>query len=224
MRLNRRNFIISGTALTVGAAGYAAVNSSSENFSAIPGISPANAAGTDLSDLNEAPAIGDMVLGNADAPVTIIEYASATCPHCARFHEDTFKKIKAEYVDTGKARFIFREFPFDDLAVAAFMLARCAPGDKYFAMIDVLFEQQSVWTRNNPKGELFKIAKLAGFTEKSFEACLINEEIYKGIVAIRDKAGTSYGVDSTPSFFINDKKLKGNQDFDAFKQMIEAAG
>ncbi len=213
MTPNRRNFLLS----TVGILSLGA------SYAVFPSIDSALAQSVDLSDLNEAPAMGEMALGSADAPVTIIEYASATCPHCARFHEGAFKQIKTEFIDTGTARFIFREFPFDDLALAAFMLARCAPADKYFPMLDVLFEQQAVWTRNNPKGELFKIAKLAGFTEESFESCLKNEEIAKGILAIREKAGTSYGIDSTPSFFINGEKLEGNQDFESFKAKIEAA-
>src|SRR6202008_1998594 len=108
------------------------------------------------------PALGERALGQAAAPVTIIEYASATCPHCAHFQKDTFPALKRDYIDTGKVRFIFREFPFDDLALAAFMLARCAPEDKYFALIDVLFEQQEKWVKDNPRDELFKIAQLAG--------------------------------------------------------------
>ena len=225
MQLNRRKAILIGASAATGALGYAVFATGLHgNASIIPGITPAHAQAVDLTDLAVAPDMGEKFLGQADAPVTIIEYASATCPHCARFHEDTFKKLKAEYIDTGKVKFIFREFPFDDLALAAFMLARCAPEDKYFPMIDVLFEQQAVWSRNNPKGELFKIAKLAGFTEESFEACLRNEEIFKGIVAIREKAGTTFGVDSTPTFFINGAKLQGNQDFESFKKMIEAAG
>ncbi len=214
MIISRRSFIAAGAAAIAGfgllGAGW---------------IAPAFAQSKDLSDLDEAPALGEKFLGKADAPVTVIEYASATCPHCANFHVGTFKQLKTDYIDTGKVKFVFREFPFDDLALAAFMLARCADESKYFPMIDVLFEQQKVWTRNNPKGELFKIAKLAGFTEDSFNACLRNEEIAKGILAIRDKGSKSYGVDSTPTFFINGKEMEGNQDIGAFKKMIdEAAG
>lgn len=211
MKLNRRDILFSAAAGAMLAASPLA-------------LAPARAQEVDLSDLNQAPELGEMVLGEADAPVTIIEYASATCPHCANFHSGAFPQLKSEFIDTGKVRFIFREFPFDDLALAAFMLARCAPADKYFAMLDILFEQQATWTRNNPKGELFKIAKLAGFTEESFEACLKNEDIAKGILAIREKAAKSYGVDSTPTFFINGEELKGNADIETFRKKIEAAG
>ena len=223
MKLDRRTLLTVGAVFAAGIGGYALFGRDSTGFTQVPGIASANAAGLDLSDLSEAPKIGEMVLGKPDAPVTIIEYASATCPHCAHFHEGTFKQIKSEFIDTGKVKFIFREFPFDDLALAAFMLARCAPEGKYFPMIDVLFERQQTWTKNNPRGELFKIAQLAGFTEESFNACLTNEDIAKGILAIMEKARSSYGVDSTPSFFINGQKLRGNQDFGAFKKMIEEA-
>ena len=211
MELNRREFVSSAGMLAaivpmLGLAGHGA-------------RAQANA---DASELAKPPAIGDMILGKDDAPVTIIEYASATCPHCARFHTDTFGELKKQYIDTGKVRFIFREFPFDDLAFAAFMLARCAPKEKYFPMIDVLFAKQRVWTRNNPRDELFKIAKLAGFTEDSFNACLKNEKIARGIHEIRKRANEKFGVNSTPTFFINGKVLPGNQPLQKFDEMIKA--
>lgn len=209
MKLNRRTFLAASAA---GAAIGAPL--------ATPALAEAQDA--DVATLHKAPTLGDMVLGPKEAPVTIVEYASATCGHCANFHNGTFKELKKEYVDTGKVRFIFREFPFDDLALAAFMLARCAPADKYFAMIDIIFEKQSVWIRN-PREELLKIAKLAGFTEEKFDKCLRDEKIAKGIAEIRDFANKQYGVDSTPTFFINGKVLAGNASIETFKQRIEAA-
>ena len=191
----------------------------------MPGISAANAAGADLSDIMKAPDIGEKSLGNPEAPVTIIEYAAATCGHCADFHKTTFKELKSEFIDTGKIHFIMREFPFGDAGLAAFMVARCAPAEKYFPLIDVLFEQQQKWHGNDILNQLQGIAKLAGFTEKDFEACLKNEDIAKGILAIREKAGTSYGVDSTPTFFINGEKLEGDRSIEGFRKKIaEAAG
>jgi len=172
--------------------------------------------------LMTAPPLGEKWLGQADAPVTMIEYASATCPHCAAFHAETFPVIKTDYIDTGKVRFAMREFPFDQLSLAAFMLARCAPEERYFDMIDVLFERQQTWTRNNPKGELFKIAKLAGFTEQQFDACLKNEDVAKGIIATKDHATSALGVNSTPTFFINGRKVSGNQPIDEFRTLIES--
>ncbi len=208
--LNRRHILSLGAALAV-LPGLAATAASAQETS------------VDVAKLMVPPPLGDRVLGNPDAKVTMIEYASATCPHCAHFSNNTFPKLKAEYIDTGKVKFIFREFPFDDLALAAFMLARCAPKDKYFPMIEVLYEQQQKWTHNDPKAELFKIAKLAGFTEESFNACLKNTEVAKGIVQGRDKAEKDFGVNSTPTFFINGKILQGNQPIEQFRTMLDAA-
>lgn len=223
MKLNRRNMIANGVMFATAAGAlslYAHKPQSQVTF--MPGVTQALAADADKEKLLVAPAIGDKVLGNADAKVTIVEYASATCPHCANFHRDTFPKLKKDYIDTGKVRFIFREFPFDDLAMAAFMLARCAPNDKYFPMLGVLFDKQQVWSRHNPREELLKIAKLAGFTEESFDKCLKNEKIAKGIYNIRETASKKFGVNATPTFFINGKLLSGNQPIEKFKELIDA--
>lgn len=179
-------------------------------------------AGVDVEELMKPGPLGERFVGSEDAPVTIVEYASMTCPHCASFHVQTYPKLKEKYIDTGKARLVFREFPFDDRALAAFMLARCAGEDKYFAMIDVLFEQQSVWaTSDQPAKELFKISRLAGFTEETFNACLTNEEVAKGVHAVKDRAALEFGVRSTPTFFINGEELKGAQSIEKFGEMID---
>ena len=223
MRLDRRTFIATGAVAAAGVGGYAYFNDSPDNVTRMPGISVANAAAADLSDLSKAPEIGEKSLGNPEAPVTIIEYAAATCGHCATFHTGTYKKLKTEFIDTGKIHYILREFPFGDAGLAAFMIARCAPEDKYFPIIDVLFEQQAKWHSQDIFNQLQGIAKLAGFTEKTFEACLKNEEIAKGIHAIREKASKSYGVDSTPTFFINGEKYEGGRDIEGFRKKIEEA-
>lgn len=223
MKLNRRNLIAKGLVLAAGAGAVSLYSYNSQpQASMMPGVTSAKAADADPKALHTAPEIGDKILGSPDAKITIVEYASATCPHCANFHRDTFPALKKEYINTGKVRFIFREFPFDDLALAAFMLARCAPQDKYFPMLDVLFEKQQVWSRNNPREELLKISKLAGFTEESFDKCLKNEKIAKGIHAIRETGAKKFGVNATPAFFVNGKFLSGNQSFEKFKEMIEA--
>lgn len=161
-------------------------------------------------DLLVPQALPDMQLGSDDAPVTIVEYASMTCPHCAHFHETTLPGLKEKYIDTGKARLIFREFPFDPRAAAAFMLARCAPKEQYFPLIDVMFKQQDVWaTAQDPRPPLLQIVKLAGFTQESFEACLKNQQVLDNVMAVRDKAAKDYKVDSTPTFFINGEKVSG---------------
>ena len=161
-------------------------------------------------DLMEPQALPDMVMGEEDAPVTIVEYASMTCPHCASFHETTLPALKEKYVDTGKVRLIFREFPFDPRATAAFMLARCAPKEQYFPLIDVLFKQQREWaTAQDPRPPLLQLVKLAGFTQESFEACLKNQQVLDNVMAVREKAAKDYKVDSTPTFFINGEKHSG---------------
>lgn len=129
------------------------------------------------SELMKPDALPEMIMGNDKAPVTIIEYASMTCPHCANFQETTFPELKKRYIDTGKVRYIFREFPLDNLAAAAFMLARCSgkdDKDKYFALVDTLFRQQRQWAVEKPIPPLLAIAKQAGFTEQTFNTCLAN--------------------------------------------------
>ena len=178
----------------------------------------------DTADLMKAGALPDMVMGNADAPVTIIEYASMTCPHCAHFQETTFPELKKQYIDTGKVRYIFREFPLDNLAAAAFMLARCAGKDdssKYFAIIDTMFKQQRQWAVEKPIPPMLAIAKQAGFTEQSFDACLANQEVLDGIEKVRQRAIKQYKVESTPTFFINGTKLAGALSLEEMAKVID---
>jgi len=173
----------------------------------------------DLTGLNDPPAFGEMTLGPDTAKVTVIEYASATCPHCAAFHNETFEALKKEYIDTGKIKFVFREFPHQDAALAAFMLARCAPKEKYFPLIDVFFATQPEWTQD-PLAGLNKIAQQAGFTKESFEACMKNEAVAKDILAVRSKA-ESFGVTGIPTFFVNGERFEGETTIEAFRAKID---
>lgn len=153
---------------------------------------------------------GDMTLGSADAPVTIIEYASMTCPHCARFHAETMKAFKEKYVDTGKVRLIFREFPFDGLALRASMLARCAGPDRYFPMLDVLFQQQRQWSSaKDPVAALAQIGRLGGVSAEEFEACMKSEELQRAIVQNRLEGQQKHQIESTPTFVIDGEKHAG---------------
>jgi protein-disulfide isomerase len=161
-----------------------------------------------MEELMTPSPLGDQILGSAEAPVTIIEYASMTCPHCAHFHETTFPDLKKKYIDTGKVRFIFREFPLDPLAAAGSMLARCAGDGKYFPMIESLFAQQKDWVTQKPLQPMLGIAKQAGFTQESFDKCLANQAMLDGIEASRNRA-QKLGVNSTPTFFINGKIYRG---------------
>jgi len=170
---------------------------------------PKSAGSVDMAKLLEPGALPDMALGNADAPVTIVEYASMTCPHCAHFHATVLPELKTKYIDTGKVRLIFREFPFDPRAEAGFMLARCS-NDKYFPMIDVLFRQQQNWASvENAKDALLQISKLAGFSQESFEACLTDQKLLEDVRAVQKRGADEFKVDSTPTFFINGNTYKG---------------
>lgn len=173
----------------------------------------------DLKGLNDPPAFGEMTMGPDTAKVTVIEYASASCPHCAAFYKDTFPAFKKEYIDTGKVRFVFREFPHNDAALAAFMLARCAPKEKYFPLIDVFFTTQPEWTQD-PLAGLNKIAQQAGFTKESFDACMKNEAVAKDILAVRTKAD-GFGVTGIPTFFINGTLYEGERTIEALRAVID---
>jgi protein-disulfide isomerase len=225
MTLNRRNLLAGGAVAALG--GLALIGS---NGWLRPSLRPSGASGAaqaqakvDPAKLLEPPPLGDRALGAGDAKVVIVEYASTTCPHCAKFHADIFPTIKKDYVDAGRVRYIFREFPLNDVDLAAVMVARCAPQDKYFPLLDIFFEQQETWTKGNPRDELFKIAQLAGFTRDSFETCLKDETVAKGILEARERAEGEFGVDSTPTFFINGEILRGAESLDEFKKMIDAA-
>ena len=170
----------------------------------LPGTGPAGAG-------ESAYAVGDMELGAKDAPVTIIEYASMTCSHCANFHMGPFKELKAKYIDTGKVRLVFREFPFDPLALQASMLARCVGEKRYFGMLNVLFKSQAKWANSSePQQALAKIARLGGFTEARFKACMTNQDLADMILKSRLNGSKKFGVDSTPSFIVNGVKTSGN--------------
>ena len=176
----------------------------------------------DMDRLMEPGPLPEMVKGDPDAPVTIIEYASMTCGHCANFHNNTWPTLEEKYVDTGQARLIVREFPFDPRAAAAFMLARCAPNDGYFPMIDVLFQQQNVWARaQNARTALENIAKLAGFTQESFEACLTDQKLLDDVNAIRTRGAEEFGVNATPTFFINGNKYTGALSVEQMSAIID---
>ncbi len=165
----------------------------------------------------------DVVQGKADAPVTIVEYASMTCPHCARFHAETYPALLSKYVDTGKVRFILREFPLDPRAAAAFMLARCAgDGDKRTAVIDLLFNSQQTWAESDkPLDTLSDLMRQTGMSAKDFDACLNNQSLYNNVIKERDEAGKDFQIDATPTFFINGKKYSGEMSIDALSKIID---
>jgi protein-disulfide isomerase len=174
----------------------------------------------DLTDLLTAPDEGDMTLGPDTAKVTIVEYGSASCPHCAAFYKDTFIKLKTDYIDTNKVRFIFREFPHNDQGLAAFMVARCAPKEKYFPLLDVFFTTQATWVPD-AFNQLKNISQQAGMSAADFEACLKNEKVAKAILDVREKGSKKYGVSGIPYLFVNGKVFQGETTYDAMKAVID---
>ena len=214
MSLTRRELLTTGAVLALGAATAGVLP---------PFTTLAMAADNDPSpeDLAHAGPAGDIMIGSDKAPVTIIEYASMTCPHCAHFEETTLPELKKRYIDTGKVRYVMREFPLDALAAAGFMLARCAGPDKYETVVETLFAKQPDWVTQKPIEPLMAIAKQFGFTEESFNACLAYQKVLDDIQAVRDHAVNKLGVNSTPTFFINGKRFTGDQTIDAMAKEID---
>lgn len=165
---------------------------------------------------------GEIFLGKADAPVTIIEYASLTCPHCAHFHVNVLPGLKEKYIDTGKVKFIMREFPLDGLALRASMLARCSGESKVKGFISVFFEQQNSWAASEkPLEELARIAKLGGMSQQSFDACLANEPLMKQIVQSRQDGQDKHDIKATPSFIIDGKTHSGLSTVEEFEKILK---
>lgn len=176
-----------------------------------------------VDELMKTTDLSDIAIGPADAKVTVVEFASMTCGHCQKFATSVFPEFKKKYVDTNKVRFVFREFPLDNLAAAASMLARCAGGDKTLLLIDILFEKQADWafSNGNPVPKLFDIAKQAGFTQESFDKCLTDQKLLDQILAQRTRASDTFGVSATPTIFVNGKRFEGTPTLDALSQMID---
>ncbi len=236
--LSRRN-LLSSLAVIPAVALLAACSDSGEDAKAadvkpatpaVPAATPATPAAAkapdstgdvNMAELLKPGALPDKQLGKDDAKVTIVEYASMTCPHCAHFAANTFPELKTKYIDTGKARYILREFPFDPSAEAGFMLARCSK-DNYFPMVDVLFKQQANWVGvNNTKDALLQISKLAGFTQESFEACLTDQKLLDDVRSVQKRGADEFKVDSTPTFFINGKTYKGAMSIEEISAIID---
>lgn len=176
-----------------------------------------------VEDLMKVGDLAELAAGPADAKVTIVEYASMTCGHCKTFHTTVYPALKTKYVDTNKVRFIFREFPLDPRAFAASMLARCAGGDKTLPMVSALFETQADWAfvKENPTPKLFEVAKQAGFTQDTFDKCLTDQALLDKLTASRTRASDVFGVSSTPTFFINGRRLTDAPNIEGFDKALE---
>lgn len=180
-------------------------------------VPPQSAAGPTITS-------DDRILGKPDAPITIVEFASLTCPHCADFDANTLPKLKSEWIDTGKARLVFRDFPLDQAAVRAAMLARCAPPEQFYAFIDELFHSQVNWaTGGKVETALGKLAKLSGMSDDQFAACMKDESLQKRVLDSRLEAEQQYKVESTPTFFINGVQVVGAQPYAEFERLLNKA-
>ena len=168
--------------------------------------------------------LGEHALGSPDAPVTMEEHSSLTCVHCGQFHRETLPKIKKDYIETGKVRLVFRDFPFDQLGLVAAMIPHCAPADRYFGYLEVLFRTQDTWARAaDPAKALSQVVRLGGMSEADLKACLGREDLFN---ALRDRTlsdGERLGIDSTPTFFINGEKHSGNMPYEDFKKILDEA-
>jgi len=166
-------------------------------------------------------ALKERALGDPAAPVTMIEYASLTCPHCAKFHNETFKPFKQRYIDTGKVRWVYRDFPLDGIALRAAVMARCAAEQRYFGLLLLLYRSQADWARAaDPLAELAKIGVFAGIDQTTFDACMASDPIIDGVLALRQQ-GAAAGVNSTPTFIINDKVYTGEHSIEELAAILD---
>jgi protein-disulfide isomerase len=183
---------------------------------------PALAQNASPADLATPGPLGDIAQGPADAKVTIIEYASLTCSHCAAFHANTYPELKKRYIDTGQVRYILREFPLDPLAMAGFMLARCDGADKYYAIVDLLFTHQRSWAfTDKPLDALQQMMRQAGFSKEKFESCLRDQKLYDSVNAVKKRGEEVFKVNSTPTFFINGQRHPGNLSIAEIEKVIK---
>jgi protein-disulfide isomerase len=163
----------------------------------------------------------DLVLGNADAPITLVEYSSLSCPHCARFQIDVLPQIKKDYIDTGKVKLVQRDFPLNKPAIQAAQFAHCVSPMVYHNIIDTLFKTQNQWLVQNAEEPLAQIAAAAGMDRAAFDACLANQDIQAKIVGSREAGTTAFGIDSTPTFIVNGVKVTGEAPYERFKELFD---
>jgi protein-disulfide isomerase len=176
-----------------------------------------------LADAQTVLALGknDRILGNPDAPITIVEYASLTCPHCAHFTNDVLPELKKKWIDTGKAKLVLRDYPLDEPALRAAMIARCAPPDRYYAFVDTFFGSQEKWvTARDYRDALARLVKLGGMSREEFDNCLKNTTLENKIVEGRLIASKELDVNSTPTFFINGTKFTGAPTVEEFDKAL----
>ena len=166
--------------------------------------------------------LAERALGDKAAPVTIVEYSSLACPHCASFHSQTLPQIKEAYIDTGKARLVYRDYPLGTPAMAAALIARCVDPSRYFGFLDVLYRSQATWAGSaNPLDDLRQMSRFAGLSDADFDACLENKALLQGIQGSAAQAQKEAAINSTPTIFVNGRKIVGAESFEAFKTVID---
>jgi len=165
--------------------------------------------------------LAEKVLGSATAPITMIEYSSLTCSHCADFHALTLPLIKSEYIDTGKVKFVYRDFPLDNgTALTASIVARCS-GDRFFTVLDLLYQSQGTWAgSSNPTSALKSVVAQAGLSSAEVDACLVSADLRAGILAIKSKGEADYDITGTPTFFINGQRIDGAMPYGIFAEIF----
>lgn len=183
----------------------------------------ANEQATLQAKLAEPGPLGEIAFGRADAPVTVIEYASLTCPYCRQFHLTTYPRFKRDYIDTGKVRYVIREFPIGRTAGTAAIVTRCAPEKQYMTFFGSFLTQQAAWTSQEVRPDaIYKVIASTGMTRETFDKCLANQKIEEGLKLVKEQ-GRALGVVGTPTFFVNGKKASGALTFEQIKAMIEPA-
>ena len=179
---------------------------------ALPAVAP---------EAQEPEPLPDMILGDPDAPIEIVEYSSMTCPSCAAFHTETLPELKTRYLDTGRAKLVFREFPLDRVALMASAIARCGGEERFFAFVDVLFRLQDRWARSeNPVEAIGRIVRMAGQDPATIDACLADRALIDGILAVRLAGDNRYGIEATPTFIVNGESHSGNMSFEEFDELL----
>lgn len=210
MTFHRRQF------LTRAGAGLLAIGA----LAALPAAAFADDK-VDTTELMKPGPLGDQALGDPKAPHTVVEYASLTCTHCKHFHDQTWKPFKEKYIDTGKVYFVLRDFPLDNVALAGFMLAHAAPNNNFFPMVDLLFDQQDKWAFvDDPVSALQALSKQVGFTQETFELALKNQALLSAVTAVKARGAEKFGVDATPTFFIDGVKKPGALSMDDLDKLL----
>jgi protein-disulfide isomerase len=227
--MNRNISIAAAAVIAVAGLGYALWQQGAPQAAPAPSLAQATPpAATTPTPGTLTPRLEgtDMVMGADNAPITLIEYASMTCPHCAAFHINTLPQVKTNYIDKGLVKLVFREFPLDAMALRASMIARCAGPERYFSFVEVLFRQQDVWAARGATGDqiianLKRLAKLGGMSEEQADACLKNQDVQNTILAVALGGERDFSVRSTPTLIINGKAHAGGLSYEELERALK---